>query len=362
MQGEPLMKMKLLLFLFGFFAVEFACLAQGSKPGQSAPSPGPTTTAPDATPYLNRGWEDLYNRGRTGDRLQGNVTLAEGARLWDPIPVVVTCDGKAKFSTTTDSHGDFVIARVQPVTSTTIIGTEKSLVDQLIGCSVSAVLPGFDSSRLTIANRDVVAHPNIGTITLKRESGAAGNFVSATTATAPKSAMKAFEKARSEWLDNKPDRAQRDLQKAVGIYPQFAEAWYQLGRVQIKLKSPAAWESFSKAVAADPQFALPYEQMAPISAQAEKWAEVVDETNRALELNPRGSLDLWHYNALASYHLKSLDIAETSASKSLAMDPFHVQPDTEQLLAVILVAKKRFARGTAASAQLPDIFSSWCEL
>jgi hypothetical protein len=81
------------------------------------------------------------------------------------------CDGKAKFTTTTDSHGDFVIASIQPVTSTTIIGTEKSLVGQLVGCSVSAVLPGFDSSQLTIANRDVLAHPNIGTISEARIRG-----------------------------------------------------------------------------------------------------------------------------------------------------------------------------------------------
>jgi hypothetical protein len=244
-----------------------------------------------------------------------------------------------KFTTTTEAHGDFVIMHVAPVTSTTIIGTEKSLVGQLVGCSVSAVLPGFDSSELTIANRDVLAHPNIGTITLKRESGAAGTAVSTTTATAPKSAMKSFEKARREWLDNKPDRAQRELQKAVEIFPQFAEAWYQLGKIQAKVKSPAAWESFSKAVAADPKFALPYEHMAAMSAQAEKWTEVIDETNRALELNPRGTLDVRYYNALGNYHLKSLDAAEASASKSLAMDPLHVQPDTEQLLAVILVAK-----------------------
>ena len=336
---ETLMKTRLLLLLAGFFALESACLAQGSKPGQSAPSPGPTTTAGDPTKYLNRDWENVYNQGRTGDHLRGNVILAEGALPWDAIPVVVMCDGKAQFTTTTDSHGDFVIARVLPVTSTTIIGTEKSLLGQLVGCSVSAVLPGFDSSQLTIANRDVLAHPNIGTITLKRESGAAGTAVSTITATAPKSAMKSFEKARSEWLDNKPDRAQRDLQRAVEIYPQFAEAWYQLGKIQEKVKSPAAWESFAKAAAADPKFALPYEHLAPMSAQAEKWREVIDETNRALELNPRGTLDLWYYNALGNYHLKSLDMAETSANKSLAMDPLHVQPDTEQLLAVILVAR-----------------------
>jgi hypothetical protein len=37
--------------------------------------------------------------------------------------------------------------------------------------------------------------------------------------------------------------------------------------------------------------------------------------------------------------LKRLDRAEASAVKSLAMDPLHLQPDTEQLLAIILLAK-----------------------
>jgi hypothetical protein len=79
--------------------------------------------------------------------------------------------------------------------------------------------------------------------------------------------------------------------------------------------------------------------MAPISARAEKWTELNDEMNRALELNPRGTLELWYYKALANYHLKKLDVAESSAAKSVSMDPLHVQPESEQLLAVILMAK-----------------------
>jgi len=72
-----LMKTRLLLLLVGFFALESACLAQGSKPGKSAPSSGPTTTAGDPTKYLNREWENVYNQGRTGedeDHLRGNLT------------------------------------------------------------------------------------------------------------------------------------------------------------------------------------------------------------------------------------------------------------------------------------------------
>ncbi len=279
-------------------------------------------------------------KGRTGDQLLGKVSLAEGALPWDPIPVVVTCAGQAKFTTSTDPQGNFVIKRAAPVASVAAIGTQQSLLAQLVGCTVSAALPGFDSSQLKIVNHDLLGSYNLGTITLQRDSVAVGTGLSSTTASAPKSASKLFEKARSEWLDNKPERAQRSLQKAVEIYPGFAEAWYQLGKIQAKSKSPAAWESLSKSVASDPRFALPYEEMAPLAAQAEKWSELVETTNRALELFPRGTLDLWHYKALGSYHLGKLDDAEASANTSLAMDPLHVQPATEQLLAIILSAKK----------------------
>jgi hypothetical protein len=297
----------------------------------------------DPSAYLNRDWDKAYELERTGDRLLGNVTVANNALLWDPIVVTVICGGEAQYTTKTDSRGIFAISFPQSLNPSARVGPEKSLLTRYAGCKVSAVLPGFDSSELTIVDRGVMDHPNIGTITLKREEGSAGSAVSVTTASAPKNAMRAFEKARAEWLENKPDRAERELQKAVDLYPQFAEAWYQLGKIQASPKSEAAFSSFSKAVTADPKFALPYEQMAPLSAQVGKWTELNDEMNRALDLNPRGTMDLWYYKALANYHLKKLDVAEASAVKSLSMDPVHAQPETEQLLAVILMAKPDLA-------------------
>ena len=204
-----------------------------------------------------------------------------------------------------------------------------------MGCTVEASLPGFNSTTLTIANRNLLDNPDIGTITLTREEGSAGTAVSNTTASAPKDAAKAFEKARTEWLDKKPDRAQKDLEKAVQIYPQFAEAWYQLGKIQQAAKSPDALNSFSKSAAADPKFSPPYEHLAQLSALAKNWQAVADATAHELELNPRGTPDIWCYNALGNYNLGKKDVAEASATKSLAMDPLHTQPNTEQLLAVI---------------------------
>jgi tetratricopeptide (TPR) repeat protein len=289
---------------------------------------------------MNRDWNKMMREGRSGDYLIGNIAVAGADLPWDPIPVNVTCDGKVRYTTHSDPKGFFAIARPDAPGSTTLQANPKPVADQYVGCDVDASLPGFTSNPLPIATRHVLDSPNIGTIKLRREEGAGDSALSTTSASAPKDATKAYDKARSEWIDNKPDRAQRDLQKAVEIYPQYAEAWYQLGKFQEVAKSPEAWNSFSKAAAADAKFALPYEHLAGLAAQAEKWQELTDATNHELALNPRGTLDTWYYNALGNFQLKNLDVAEASARKSLSMDPLHVQPATEQLLAVILAQKQ----------------------
>jgi tetratricopeptide (TPR) repeat protein len=167
--------------------------------------------------------------------------------------------------------------------------------------------------------------------------------MSGTSQSAPKDAVKNFEKARAEWLDQKPDRAQHDLEKAVQIYPQYAEAWYQLGKLQEKSNPREARNSFSKAVAADPKFVLPYEHLATMAAVEGKWQELLDYTTHLLELDPRGTPRVWYYKALANTNLKNNKVAEASARKGLAMDPLHTEPNTEQLLAVILVADHDYA-------------------
>jgi tetratricopeptide (TPR) repeat protein len=196
----------------------------------------------------------------------------------------------------------------------------------------------FCPGSIPIANRNVSDTPNLGTITLRREAGSVDAAISSTSGSAPKDAVKSFQRARNEWLDNKPDRAQHDLQKAE-IDAQYAEAWYQLGKIQEAANSPDAWNSFSKAVAADPKFALPDEHLASLAAQAANWQEVLNATSRSLELAPCGTIQVWYFNALGSFQLQKMNVAEASAEKSLSMDPLHVQPNTEQLLAVFLAQK-----------------------
>jgi tetratricopeptide (TPR) repeat protein len=293
-------------------------------------------------------WDSLSHQARTGDFLLGKVTVVGGDLPWDPVPINVTCDGKIRYTANTDPKGSFEIAVVE--TSSHTLGTEGARskpAAEFVGCTVEAVLPGFDSSVLTIVNLNILDNPDIGTVKLTREDAAGGAAVSSTTASAPKEAAKAFEKARSGWLEQKPDRAQHDLQKAVQIYPQFAEAWYQLGKIQEASSPQDAAASFSKSVAADPKFILPYGPLVAFAAQAGKWQEVADDTAHELELNPRGTPQIWYYHALGNYKLNKKDIAEASAIKALSLDPLHTEPNTEQLLAVILADKKDFAGALA---------------
>ena len=190
--------------------------------------------------YRFADYDKLIARGHVGNFLSGDVRLTGGSLPWTPIRITVTCNGKASFTTTTDPTGSFRIAQNERYDATHVIGREKSFAQQFVGCTVTAALPGFQSSQLIIQNHDVQSGPNIGSIKLTAEEGSEGSAVSATTAGAPKDALKSFHKARDEWLSDKPDHAQRELQKALGIYPQFAEAWYQLGKLQAMAKSPEA--------------------------------------------------------------------------------------------------------------------------
>jgi tetratricopeptide (TPR) repeat protein len=288
-------------------------------------------------------WDNLNHQGRSGDYLVGKVVVTGDSLPWDPIPITVTCDGKIRSTAEADPKGGFEISATAATTTLGIEGAKTKPVSEFVGCTVEAALPGFNSSTLTIANRNLLDNPDIGTITLTREPGSAGAAVSTTSASAPKEAAKAFEKARGELLEQKPDRARKDIEKAVQIDPQYAEAWYQLGKMQEASSPQDAVNSFSKAVAADPKFILPYEHLVPAAAQAGKWQEVADDTARELELNPRGTVQIWYYHALANYKLNKKVVAESSAAKALSMDPLHTQPNTEQLIAVILAGKGDYA-------------------
>ena len=289
-------------------------------------------------------WANMSAQGRAGGVLLGKLALEGEPLPWEPMLVSVDCKGTVVNTTQADLRGQFVIRFVDTHGVEHIpTDAQRQMETKYEGCQVRASLAGFRSSAVTITVRNLRDEPDLGTITLFPEERSSATELSSTTKEAPANAMKAFEKARAEWLAQNSGGALGSLKKAVAIYPGFAEAWYQLGKLEEATDPQAARDSFSKALSADPKFILPYEQLARMAAQTEKWEEAEDNTNQALQLDPAGTPQLWYDDALAKFQLGKTDEASVSALKSLAIDPRHTVLGTEQLLAVIMARKADYS-------------------
>ncbi|MGA2746824.1 MAG: tetratricopeptide repeat protein [Candidatus Sulfotelmatobacter sp.] len=291
--------------------------------------------------------ELIQDQTAAGD-LKGKVTVKDGLLPWDPIPVTVSCNGKPAYTTVTDAKGGFGILPSQIPGEVSQQGDrERQITVHFEGCVVEAVLTGFSSSMLTITAGNLHDTPEIGTITLTREFAARGTAMSATSKTVPADASKHWSKAGEEILDHRPDRARRQLEEAVRIYPGFAEAWYQLGTLQLLSNPHEAQICLRKATTADPDFVPPHEQLAGLAVQQEDWPSALASVGHYLQLDPKGTIRIWYYSALSNLHLGNIAAAEISANKLLAMDPLHNIRNGEQLLAVIQARRTDYADALA---------------
>jgi Tfp pilus assembly protein PilF len=319
--------------------------AQGRIPPVTAAPPN-TVTRPDSIQYsgLYDYWTMMSAQGRAGGVLLGKLAMEGEPLPWQPLLVAVDCKGSVVNLTQTDLQGKYVITFVETHGPQGIpADAGRQMEVKYEGCVVRASVAGFRSSSITLTIRNLRDDPNLPTITLSPEGRSGGTEISTTTHAAPASAMKAFEKAREDWLNQNPGGAEKNLKKAVQLYPAFAQAWLQLGELQETSDPQAAKDSFTKAMAADPQFVLPYEQLAGLAAQAQNWPGTLDNTNQALQLDPAGTPQLWYDDAWAKFQLGKINEASVSAEKSLAIDPRHTVLGTEQLLAVILARKADYA-------------------
>jgi tetratricopeptide (TPR) repeat protein len=138
--------------------------------------------------------------------------------------------------------------------------------------------------------------------------------------------------------------AQKQLEKAVEIYPKYAAAWYDLGEAHWNQSNAAqAHEAFARAVAADPKYLKPYLPMATLTMGEKKWQEAADTTSKLTRLDPVDYPQAWMYNAIANQNLGNADAAEESARAAVKADPEHQFPRCEYVLAVILASKRQYA-------------------
>lgn len=280
-----------------------------------------------------------------GGMLAGKVVVQGDPLLWEPIRVVLSCaNGKTDLTTQTDADGRFLITHVNLPKAYTLDGDVRTQMEQhLEGCSVQAALAGYQSTTDIIREKNLRDSPYLDPIVLTPDEHAPGTAVSATTIAASPEARSSFEKAHEEWLHRRPQAAQAELEKTVQADPQFAQAWYLLGRLQMGSDLAAAKKSLQTAAAADPKLVSPCISLAALALAQRNWQEAEDWAAKALALDAVGTPRLWYFKAQADYHLGKNEAARTSAERVLSMDPEHEVPNAEELLALTLVARGDYA-------------------
>ena len=220
--------------------------------------------------------------------------------------------------------------------------------NRMMNCDLRASVGGYTSDSVSLFNRRPTDSPDIGFIVLRRIAGVEGTSISATSMLAPKDAKKAYAHGLESMLKNKPEEAQKDFEKAVAIYPKYADAWTSLGKTRLQRQLPdEAKVALSKAIECDPKLVVPYVELGLLAAQKAEWAESAGYLDRAVKLDPVDYPQAWYADAVANYNLKKYDVAEKSARESVKLDPRRQNPRSEYLLGLVLAEKMDYA-GAAA--------------
>jgi len=197
-----------------------------------------------------------------------------------------------------------------------------------MGCELRADLPGYRSSSVILTGSQLMGRVlDVGTIVLYPIAKVQGTTVSISSLQAPKDAKKAMERGDKALRKAKLGEAETSFRDAVSIYPGYASAWFSLGRIYLEQnRAQDARLAFTTAQEADPNFVLPYVELARLAAMEKNWQQAADLTSRAITLNPLDIPDGFFLNSLANYNLKNFDAAERSARKAQRLDSLHRLP------------------------------------
>src|ERR1035438_4854896 len=196
-------------------------------------------------------------------RITGKVVLEDKSAPPAPVLIERVCQGMGHPEGTTDAKGNIAVdlghdiirdpyaIHIQPGVDLPPSEDDHPFMD----CAIRFSLPGYRTDMVSMSTAKPVGHPYLGIVVLHFVARVDGYLISPTSLAAPKDAKKAFDKAQEVTRKNKQAEALQNYQKAVQIYPQYAAAWYELGRLQAAAKKAAdAKQSFNAAIKADPQY------------------------------------------------------------------------------------------------------------
>jgi len=354
-------------YVFLLLALSGIVVAQRGRPLSGAPG----SSVP---PFSTSTGSTASTPAQSSIFISGKVVIDDGTELTEPAMIQTICRGRRHSETYSDAHGGFNFrfgdptqgsaAAISDASSQNVNSNSTQSGLDLQDCQIQAELAGFSSQAVELNSRIGMANNiDVGRVPLHRLAHVDGTSISVTSALAPPAARKAFEKGFQQEKKNKWEDAEKSFEKAVQIYPRYATAWYQLGRLQLRnqLSNPAssqgpnpsaqsAKHSFEQSIAADSKYVDPYHGLAQIAMQAQEWPTVIEITNKLVSLNPVNFPDAYYDNAVANYNLKDFDDAEKSALLGIRVDDAHQIPKLQYLVAMIQLRKQNY-QGAAEHMQ-----------
>jgi Flp pilus assembly protein TadD len=349
----------------------------GSPATTTSPSPtaGPSAGRTTNTPNNNTSpFPDTTGLGQRPIFISGKVVLSDGTPLPDRVKIERVCNGTPRVETYTDRKGrfSFEVGRsleMQDASSSSSLpegfggirsnspasqmgGQERSLW----GCELRAALPGYRSDQLSLSNIHYMDNPDVGTIILHALGKVDGLTISVTSALAPKDARKAYEKGMEAASKKNPDEAQKNFEKAVGLYPKYSAAWFELGRVHEQRDHfEEAQKAYQQAIAAEPKYIQPYERLSWLALRDSKWEELGKWTDELLRLDPLNNAESYYLSSIANLQLHHYDVAEKNAREAIKLDPARKNMRTHYVLGLALAQEQQF---TASAESLREFLNA----
>ncbi|HYA17082.1 MAG TPA: tetratricopeptide repeat protein [Bryobacteraceae bacterium] len=360
--------MKSALCVFCFAAAPLL-LAQNSGTG-SLPGIGSTSGGRSGNPSSIPGTQGP-STPITGDNGQtltqptffaGKIVMADGQPLPYGIPILRSCFSNQRTVAFTDSKGQFSFQIGSPNDSA-VLGDASDTGGPMgsrdprsmmrgsstnpnleSGCELRADLAGYSSTVIQLDRNNVFGEAQSMTLVLHRLANVEGTSVSATLYTAPADARKAYEKGTQSLQKGHLPDAQKDFEKAVALYPKFANAWLSLGRARERQnQTEPARDAFQKALEADPKLVEAQVELGIMAAREKKWRDAAQFLDAALKLDPVDFPQIWFTDAVADFNSGNYDGAEKSAREALKLDTAHRNPQLDQLLGMALAQKHDYA-------------------
>jgi tetratricopeptide (TPR) repeat protein len=355
-------------------ALPFICPLNAQK-GGTAPTPAPPSTGANpgnTSRQPTTTFPDDNNPYQRPIFFAGTVVLDDGTPLTDRAKIERVCNGVPRVETETDrkGHFSFELGHSLEMADASVgadpnsrnpfgNSTANSAMSRgmgggssdrrLWGCELRAALAGFRSDVIQLDTVHYMDNPNVGTIILHRLGKVDGLTISVVSALAPKDARKAYEKGREAETRNKLDEAQKNFEKAVGVYPQYSLAWYELGRMEEQSnRIDDARKAYQQAIAAEPKFVLPYEQLSWLALREAKWQELVDLTKEWLRMDPLNSPNAYYLSSVGNLQLQHSDVAEKNAREAVRMDPGKKNMRARYVLGLALAQNHQFTESAQA--------------